>query len=187
VRTPDVGQLAPTVKVLPSVAPTVIVQIPLSPVSVKGKFPQATGLMTVVQGNPEVSVFDAVTVDVQHMPPNVKFTVFFTELANKPFGHAEYVGDVITDSSGNGESAFHLITFGAFAADARSSDVTSADQTGNASGIQLEHVGMWFDGVNNARKVLGDATIAGTPFDGGGGALHAGPQALTDGQTQPVI
>ncbi len=38
---------------------------------------------------------------------------------------------------------FHLITFVAFAADARQSDVTSADQSGDASGIQLEHVGMW--------------------------------------------
>ena len=64
---------------------------------------------------------------------------------------------------------------------------TSADQSGDASGIQLEHVGMWFDGVSSARTVLGDSTIAGTPFDGGFGTLHAGPQALTDGQTLAVI
>src|SRR6266704_5848682 len=181
------GQVAPTVKVLASADPTLIVQFPLSPASIKALFPNATGLVTVIQGNPQTNDFDTVIVDVQKMPPNVKFTVFFTELSAKPFGHAEYVGDVITRGDGSGESIFHLITFVAFAADARNSSVTSADQSGDASGIQLEHVGMWFDGVSFARKVLNNPNIPGTPFDGGGGALHAGPQAMTDGQTLSVI
>jgi hypothetical protein len=75
----------------------------------------------------------------------------------------------------------------AFAADARNAAVKSADQSGDASGIQLEHVGMWFDGVKAARQVLNNPNLPGTPFDGGGGELHAGPQAMTDGQTLPVI
>src|SRR6266480_946016 len=179
------GQVAPTVKVLASVDPTLIVQFPLSPASIKSLFPKASALVTVFQ-NPVANDFDTVTVDVQNMPPNVKFTVFFTELSAKPFGHAEYVGDVITRGDGSGESVFHLITFVAFAADNRNPG-TSTDQSGDASGIQLEHVGMWFDGLSNARRVLNDPTIPGTPFDGGGGALHAGPQAMTDGQTLPVI
>lgn len=181
------GQVAPTVKVLPSVDPTLIIQFPLQPASIKALFPKASGLVTVMQGNPAISVFDTITVDVQNMPPNVKFTVFLTEIAAKPFGHAEYVGDVITRGDGTGESTFHLITFVAFAADARQSNVTSADQSGDASGIQLEHLGLWFDGVNSARQVLNDPNIPGTPFDGGHGELHAGPQAMTDGQTLPVI
>ncbi len=180
------GQEAPTVKVLPSVAPTVIIQFPLVPVSIKTLFPQATALVTVIQGNPSTNDFDTVTVNVQHMPPNVKFTVFFTEIAVKPFGHAEYVGDLITRGDGTGESVFHLITFVAFAADNRKPG-TSTDQSGDASGIQLEHVGMWFDGVNAARQVLNNPSIPGTPFDGGHGVLHAGPQAMTDGQTLAVI
>ncbi len=180
------GQEAPTVKVLPSVAPTVIIQFPLVPVSIKTLFPKASGLVTVIQGNPSTNDFDTVTVDVQNMPPNVKFTVFFTEIAVKPFGHAEYVGDVITRGDGTGESVFHLITFVAFAADNRKAGI-STDQSGDASGIQLEHVGMWFDGVNAARQVLNNPTIPGTPFDGGHGVLHAGPQAMTDGQTLAVI
>jgi hypothetical protein len=179
------GQVAPTVKVLASVDPTLIVQFPLVPASVKTLFPNASGLVTVFQ-NPVTNNFDTVTVNVQNMPPNVKFTVFFTELSAKPFGHAEYVGDVITHEDGSGESVFHLITFVAFAADNRNPG-TSTDQSGNASGIQLEHVGMWFDNINNARAVLHNPNVAGTPFDGGGGQLHAGPQALTDGQTLPVI
>jgi hypothetical protein len=181
------GQVAPTVKVLASADPSLIVQFPLVPVSIKSLFPHATGLVTVLQGNPQTNDFDTLIVDVQNMPPNVKFTVFLTELSAKPFGHAEYVGDLITRGDGSGESIFHLIAFVAFAADARNSKVTTADQSGDASGIQLEHVGMWFDGVTFARKVLHNPNIPGTPFDGGGGALHAGPQAMTDGQKLPVI
>lgn len=187
-RTPafgNPGQVAPTVKVLASVDPTLIVQFPLFPASIKSLFPKASGLVTVFQ-NPAANDFDTVTVDVQDMPPSVKFTVFFTELSAKPFGHAEYVGDVITRGDGSGESVFHLITFVAFAADNRNPG-TSADQSGAASGIQLEHVGMWFDGIINARQVLHNPSQPGTPFDGGGGPLHAGPQAMTDGQTLPVI
>jgi len=181
------GQVAPTVKVLGSIAPTLIVQFPLFPAaSIKTLFPNATALVTVFQ-NPDANDFDTVTVDVQKMPPNVKFTVFYTELSSKPFGHADYVGDVFTRSDGSGESVFHLITFVAFAADNRNAKVTSNDQSGEASGIQLEHVGMWFDSVNTARQVLNNPSIAGTPFDGLAGPLHAGPQAMTDGQTLPVI
>jgi hypothetical protein len=188
-RAPDFGspgQIAPTLKVLPSVAPTLILQFPLVPVSIKNKFPNATALVTVVQGNPDLSVFDTVIVDVQHMPPNIKFTIFFTEIATKPFGHAEYIGDLFTRGDGSGESIFHLITLVAFAADNRHPG-TSNDQSGEASGTQLEHMGMWFDTIGAARQVLGDNTIPSTPFDGGHPPLHSGPQAMTDGQSLPVI
>lgn len=187
-RTPSFGsQEASTVKLLASGSPSQIIQFPLFPVSIKQLFPNATALVTVIEGNPAISVFDTMIVDVQHMPPNQKFTVFMVEFANKPFGHAEYVGDVITRGDGSGESIFHLIVLQAFAADNRTPNVTSADQTGQASGIQLEHVGMWWDGVKAARQVLKNPSIPGTPFDGGNPALHAGPQAMTDGQTDPVI
>jgi hypothetical protein len=189
-RTPSfgsAGQVAPTVKVLASVAPTLIIQFPLFPAaSIKSKFPNAKGLVTVFQ-NPEANDFDVVTVDVQNLPPHVKFTIFLTESSFKPFGHGEYIGDMITREDGSYEATLHLITFVAFAADARQSQVASADQSGTASGIQLEHMGMWFDEVTTARRVLGDPKIAGTPFDGGRGVLHAGPQAMTDGQTLPVV
>jgi hypothetical protein len=188
-RTPSFGsgeQIAPTVKVLASADPTLIVQFPLVPSGIKALFPHASGVVTVLE-NPQTNDFDTLIVDVQKMPPNVKFTVFMTELSAKPFGHAEYVGDLITREDGSGESIFHLIVFVAFAADARNSKVVSTDQSGDASGVQLEHLGMWFDGVDNARRVLNNPSIPGTPFDGGGGVDHAGPQAMTDGQTLPVI
>jgi hypothetical protein len=180
-------QLASTVQVLSSQPPSVVIQFPLFPSGVKKAFPQATGVVTIVQGNPAVSLFDSVTVDVSHMPPDTTFTIFFIELANKPFGHVEYVADLHTRDDGSGEASFQAITLVAFAADNRTPTVTSQDQSGEASGVQLEHLGMWFSSLQDAQKALDDTTLKGTLFDGGNPPLHAGPQAMTDGQTQPVF
>src|SRR5215472_2074329 len=179
-------QLASTVQVLTPQPPSVIIQFPLFPSGVKKAFPKATGVVTIVQGNPEVSLFDSVTVDVSAMPPDTTFTIFFIELANKPFGHVEYVADLHTRDDGSGEISFQCITLVAFAADARNPGV-SQDQSGQASGVQLEHMGMWFSSLQDAQKILNDNTLKGTPFDGGSPPLHAGPQAMTDGQTAPVF
>src|SRR5712692_8650070 len=179
-------QLASTVQVLASQSPSVIIQFPLFPSGVKKAFPKATGVVTIVQGNPAVSLFDTVTVDVLNMPPDITFTIFFIEEANKPFGHVQYAADLHTRDDGTGEISFQCITLVAFAADARNPGV-SQDQSGQASGVQLEHMGMWFSSLQDAQKVLNDNTLKGTPFDGGNPPLHAGPQAMTDGQTAPVF
>src|SRR5437764_5444195 len=179
-------QLASTVQVLAAQPPSVIIQFPLFPSGVKKAFPNAKGVVTIVQGNPEVSLFDTVTVDVEGMPANTTFTIFFIELANKPFGHVQYVADLHTRDDGTGDVTFQTITLVAFAADA-SNPGTSKDQSGDASGVQLEHLGMWFSSLQDAQKALNDNTLKGTPFDGGNPPLHAGPQAMTDGQTDPVF
>ena len=179
-------QLAPTVHVLDSLAPTKILQFPLVPSGIKQAFPDATALVTVVRGNRDDSISDTVTLDVQKMPPNITFTIFFIELANKPFGNVEYVADLTTRGDGSGETIFHIITFVAFAMDARNPG-TSQDQEGTTSGINLEHMGMWFSSLQDAQKVLNTTTLKGTIFDGGNPPLHAGPQAMTDGQTAPVF
>ena len=179
-------ELASTVQVLDSQPPSVILQFPLFPSGVKKVFPQATGVVTIVQGNPAVSLFDTVTVDVSHMPADTTFTIFFIEAATKPFGQVQYVSDLHTRSDGTGDVTFQTITLVAFAADSGNPG-TSQDQTGTASGIQLEHLGMWFSSLQDAQKALNDTTLIGTPFDGGNPPLHAGPQALTDGQTAPVF
>lgn len=179
-------QLASTVQVLDSQSPTTIIQFPLFPSGVKTAFPKATGVVTIVQGNPAVSLFDTVTVDVSNMPPDITFTIFFIEHANKPFGNAEYVADLHTRSDGTGDVTFQTITLVAFAMDSGNPG-TSTDQSGSASGIQLEHLGMWFSSLQDAQKVLNNNALTGTPFDGGNPPLHAGPQAMTDGQTSPVF
>src|SRR5579863_3105016 len=115
-------QLASTVQVLSSQPPSVIIQFPLFPSGVKAAFPKATGVVTIVQGNPAVSLFDTVTVDVSNMPPDITFTIFFIEIANKPFGHAEYVSDLHTRANGNGDVTFQAITLVAFAMDASNPD-----------------------------------------------------------------
>src|SRR5712691_2310316 len=109
-------ELASTVQVLDSTPPSVIVQFPLFPSGVKKAFPKASGVVTIIQGNPEVSLFDSVTVDVDNMPPDTTFTIFFIEHANKPFGHVQYVADLHTRDDGTGEAVFQTITLVAFAA-----------------------------------------------------------------------
>jgi hypothetical protein len=181
------SELAPTVHVLDSLGKTTIVQFPLVPSGIKATFPKATGLVTIVRGDRDNSTSDTVTLDVQNMPPNITFTVFLIELANKPFGHVEYVADLTTRGDGSGESIFQVIALVAFAMDARNPGTSQDDREGVTSGINLEHLGMWFSSLTDAQKVLNDDTLKGTIFDGGSPPLHAGPQAMTDGQTQPVF
>jgi len=181
------GHLAPTVHVLNSLPPTLILQFPLVPSGIKASFPNATALVTIVVGSHNDSTANTVTVDVQNMPPNITFTIFFIELATKPFGNVEYVADLTTRGDGSGESVFQLISTLAFAMDARNPGTSQDNLEGLTSGINLEHMGMWFSSLQDAQKVLNDDTLKGTIFDGGNPPLHAGPQAMTDGQTAPVF
>ncbi len=181
------GSLAQTVHVLNSLAPTTIVQFPLFPSGIKAAFPNASGLVTIVRGNRDNAIADTVTVNVQHMPPNITFTIFYIELANKPFGNVEYVADLTTRGDGSGETILQNIAFVAFAMDARNPGTSLDPLEGLTSGTNLNHLGMWFSSLQDAQKVLNDDTLQGTIFDGGSPPLHAGPQAMTDGQTAPVF
>ncbi len=181
------GRLARTVRVLDSVAPTTIVQFPLVPSGIKAAFPQASGLVTIIRGDRNNAIADTVIVDVQNMPPNITFTIFYIQFASKPFGNVEYVADLTTRGDGSGETMFQNIAFVAFAMDARNPGTSIDGQEGLTSGTNLEHLGMWFSSQQDAQHVLNDDSLTGTIFDGGSPALHAGPQAMTDGQTAPVF
>ena len=181
------GRLAPTVKVLDALPPTTILQFPLVPSGIKALFPKATGLVTIVRGSRLDSPSDTVTLDVQHMPPNITFTVFFIQFADKPFGNVQYVADLTTRGDGSGETIFQVISFVAFAMDARNPGTSQDGQEGLTSGTNLEHLGMWFASLQDAQKVLNNSALKGTIFDGGNPPLHAGPQAMTDGQSAPVF
>jgi len=158
-----------------------IFQFKLIPSGLAGAFPQATGVVTVNGGNPTIALNDNVTVDVANMPPNVTFTIFFIELRAKPFGHAEYVSDLTTRADGTGEVTFNCIAFQAMALDGRFPGVSTPDGGTNiASGIQLNHLGMWFSDLKVAQQVLHNNALTGTPFDGGSPPEHAGPQAMVD-------
>jgi hypothetical protein len=182
------GVAAPTVNVLPSAAGTTILQFPLQPSGLKAAFPTATGLVTVTRGDRAASQADNVTVDVENMPPDITFTIFLSELSAKPFGNVEYVADLITRGDGTGEATFSLISFLAFAVDARDPSGTSNDAfEGETTGVNLGHLGLWFSSLDDAKSVLKDDTVQGTIFDGGNPPNHAGPQAMTDGQQEPVL
>jgi len=181
------GKLAPSVHILSSLGQTTIVQFPLVPSGLKQAFPNATGLVTIVRGDRNNAFSDTIIVDVQHMPPNITFTIFYIELANKPFGNVEYVADLTTRGDGSGETIFQNIAFVAFAMDARNPGTSTDGQEGITSGTNLEHMGMWFSKLEDAQKVLNNTTLQGTIFDAGNPPLHAGPQAMTDGQTLPVF
>ena len=166
---------------------TTVVRFPLVPSGLKAAFPQAAGLVTIVRGDRDVGLTDTVTVDVWNLPPNVRFTIFYTQLAGRPFGSVEYVQDLTTRPDGRGEAVVQDIAFVAFAMDARSPGTSVDGQEGLTSGTNLEHLGLWFASLDDAKRVLKDDTLAGTIFDGGGPPLHAGPQALTDAQTAPAF
>ncbi len=183
----QLGRMAASVHVLDSVAPTTLIQFPLVPSGIKQAFPQATGLVTIFRGDRDNSVADTVTVDVQSMPPNTTFTLFFIQFASKPFGNVEYVADLTTRGDGSGETVFQCIALVAFAMDARQPGTSRERTEGPTSGTNLEHLGMWFSSLADAQRILHNSSLPGTIFDGGSPPLHAGPQAMTDGQTLPVF
>jgi hypothetical protein len=98
-------------------------------------------------------------------------------------GHAEYVADLCTHDDGTGEGTFSCIAFEAMALHGRSPSIASLNGKEFASGVQLEHLGLWFSDLKVAQQVLHDPTLTGTPFDGGGPPLHAGLQAMVDDVT----
>jgi hypothetical protein len=175
------------VQALQSLQRSTIVQFPLVASGLKTAYPKAAGLVTVVRGDRDNGAADTVTVDVWKMPPGVRFTIFYTELAIKPFGSVEYVLDLTTRASGTGEAVYQNIAFVAFAMDARHPGTSVDGQEGLTSGTNLEHLGIWFSSLGDAKRALKDNTLTGTIFDGGGPPLHAGPQALTDAQSGPVF
>ena len=181
------GRLASTVRVLDALPPATIIQFPLFPRGIKSSFPQATGLVTMIRGNRDDSVSDTIIVDVENMPPNITFTIFYIQFAGKPFGNVEYVADLTTRGDGSGETMFQNIAFVAFAMDANNPGTSTDGLEGATSGTNLEHLGMWFASLQDAQRVLNDDSLQGTIFDGGAPAMHAGPQAMTDGQSAPVF
>jgi hypothetical protein len=142
-------------------------------------FPHASGTVTINGG----SLNDTVTVNVAHMPPNTTFAIYFTELRTQPIGNAEFVSEVSTGKDGTGKVTFSCKATEAMVLDGRHPNITSHDGKESVSGVHLEHVGLWFDNLKAAQKVLHAPTLKGTPFDGGTPPLHAGPQAMVDNVT----
>ena len=82
-------------------------------------------------------------------------TVFLLEKAASPFGAAEYIGDLSTDSKGNGHAEFRLIVQEAF---------SSTLVNGKRVRVDLNRVGMWFADPKDDEFCLPGSGP--TPFDG---------------------
>ena len=155
------------------------VRFRLVPSGLAKAFPHASGVVTINSS----SLNDSVTVDVAHMPPNTTFTIFLTELRTQPFGNGAFVSELRTRNDGTGSVIFSCMALEAMVVDGRHPNTTTLDGKERVSGVQLEHLGLWFDDVKVAQRVLHDPKLKGTPFDGESPPLHAGPQAMVDNVT----
>jgi hypothetical protein len=108
--------------------------------------------------------FDIFDIRARHIAPNRDYTVFLLEQAGAPFGAAEYIGDLSTNSQGNGHAEFRLIVQEAF-----SSTLVDSKRVR----VDLNRVGMWFADPKDDEFCLPGSGA--TPFDGDN---EAGVQAF---------
>lgn len=117
--------------------------------------------------------FDSFEIRAKRLPPNRAFTVFLLEQAAAPFGAAEYIGDLFTNSKGNGHNTFNLIVQEAFS----STLVDGARQR-----VDLNRIGVWFADPAGDDFCLGEESPI-TPFDGDN---EAGVQAFNSANADPL-
>jgi hypothetical protein len=116
--------------------------------------------------------FDIFDITARHIAPNRDYTVFLLEQAGSPFGAAEYIGDLSTNSEGNGHAEFHLIVQEAF---------SSTIVDGKRTRVDLNRVGMWFADPKDDEFCLPGSGA--TPFDGDD---EAGVQAFNSANAAPL-
>jgi hypothetical protein len=118
--------------------------------------------------------FDIFDIRARNLPPERSFTVFLLEQAGSPFGAAEYIGDVSTNSQGNGHNTFKLIASEAF-----SSTVVNGARVRK----DLNRIGVWFADPADDDFCFGTNGGSTTPFDGDG---VAGVQAFNSANADPL-
>ena len=117
--------------------------------------------------------YDIFDITARHIAPNRDYTVFLLEQAGSPFGAAEYIGDLSTNSEGDGHAEFRLIVQEAFA---------STLVNGQRVRVDLNRVGMWFADPKDDDFCLGPNSPV-TPFDGDN---EAGVQAFNSANADPL-
>jgi hypothetical protein len=93
-------------------------------------------------------------------------------LHGAPFGAAEYIGDLSTNSQGNGHAECHLIVQEAF---------SSTLVNGQRTRVDLNRVGIWFADAKDDEFCLPGSGA--TPFDGDN---EAGVQACNSANADPL-
>jgi hypothetical protein len=118
--------------------------------------------------------FDDFEVTASGLPANTDFTVFLLQQADPPFGAAEYIGDITSNSNGDARNEFKLIVQEAF---------SSSVVNGQRVRTDLNQVGMWFADPAGDDFCFGKGKGAITPFDGDD---EAGVQAFNSLHTIPL-
>jgi hypothetical protein len=118
--------------------------------------------------------FDDFEVTASGLPAKTDFTVFLLQQADSPFGAAEYIGDITTNSKGSARNEFKLIVQEAF---------SSSVVNGQRVRTDLNQVGMWFADPAGDDFCLGKGKGPVTPFDGDD---EAGVQAFNSLHTNPL-
>src|SRR4051794_20876505 len=121
----------------------------------------------------DVVGFDQIRIRGRHLAPNRDYTVFLLEQAEAPFGAAEYIGDISSDSKGRARNTLHLITAEAF---------SSTLVNGQRVRVDLNRMGVWFADPKDDDFCLGQASPK-TPFDGDN---EAGVQAFNSRNAAPL-
>jgi hypothetical protein len=118
--------------------------------------------------------FDTFAISASGLRGNRAFTVFLLQRADSPFGAAEYIGDITTDSKGRASNQFRLIVQEAF---------SSTLVNGKRVRVDLNRVGMWFADPAGDDFCLGAGKGGVTPFDGDD---EAGVQAFNSLKAKPL-
>jgi len=137
--------------------------------------PKASATVTIVPGGPT----ETMTVKVSGLPPNTDFDLFVIQVPNAKFGMSWYMGDIQTNSHGQGHGTFigrfsvetFVVAPGSVPAFVEFPD--DANTNPPTSPLQMYHLGLWFDNPNDAGKA--GCPTATTPFIG---EHNAGVQAL---------
>jgi hypothetical protein len=117
--------------------------------------------------------FDRLGITARHLPPSTDFTIFLLEQAGSPFGAAQYIGDLSTDTTGSGHVSLKLIVQEAFA---------STLVNGSRVRVDLNRIGLWFADPAADDFCLGAGSPT-TPFDGDNAA---GVQAFNSANADPL-
>jgi hypothetical protein len=131
--------------------------------------PNATATVRISSEGPN----QAMDVSVQGLPPNADFNLFVIQVPKSPFGVAWYQGDIETDKNGRGRGhfvgRFNIETFAVAPGTAPAPVVFNGpfpDASLNPpfNPIQMYHLGLWFDSVQDAQNAGCPVTV--TPFNG---------------------
>jgi hypothetical protein len=125
----------------------------------------------------DVKGVDTLDLRAEGLPANTRFAVFLTELAEPPFGAAQYIGDFTTSASGRASLRVDTIIDEAF---------SSAVLAGSRVRKELNHVVIWFADPAADDFCFATGTGPVTPFDGDGEAGAAGWSSRNFGAGAPL-